>query len=80
MCITHMAFNWCRLPESNWPPDDYKSTALPNELSRRRATLYHYFTRVRVGFLLFFVGEVGSGVGVSPLGRGKDIPCPFSFA
>jgi ADP-ribose pyrophosphatase YjhB (NUDIX family) len=26
---------WCRLPVSNWPPDDYKSTALPNELSRR---------------------------------------------
>jgi hypothetical protein len=27
--------SWCRLPVSNWPPDDYKSTALPNELSRR---------------------------------------------
>jgi hypothetical protein len=39
-CIPREAFVfkakfWCRLPVSNWPPDDYKSTALPNELSRR---------------------------------------------
>ena len=27
---------WCRVPGSNWPPDDYKSTALPNELTRHR--------------------------------------------
>ncbi len=26
---------WCRLPESNWRPTDYKSVALPTELSRR---------------------------------------------
>jgi hypothetical protein len=26
--------NWCRLQDSNPPPDDYKSTALPDELSR----------------------------------------------
>ena len=26
---------WCRLPESNWWPTDYKSVALPTELSRR---------------------------------------------
>ncbi len=25
---------WCRLPESNWRPTDYKSVALPTELSR----------------------------------------------
>ena len=25
---------WCRLPESNQQPDDYKSTALPIELRR----------------------------------------------
>ena len=25
---------WCRLPESNWWPTDYKSVALPTELSR----------------------------------------------
>ena len=29
-----LVLNWCRVPESNWPPDDYKSTALPNELTR----------------------------------------------
>ena len=28
-------FIWCRLQESNPRPDDYKSTALPTELSRR---------------------------------------------
>ncbi len=27
---------WCRLPESNWRPTDYKSVALPTELSRRQ--------------------------------------------
>ena len=26
---------WCRLPGSNWAPTDYKSVALPNELSRQ---------------------------------------------
>lgn len=26
---------WCRLQDSNPPPDDYKSTALPDELSRQ---------------------------------------------
>ena len=26
---------WCRLPGSNWRPTDYKSVALPTELSRR---------------------------------------------
>lgn len=38
---------WCRLPESNWPPDDYKSTALPNELSRRN---FFRFCFVAVAF------------------------------
>jgi hypothetical protein len=32
--------DWCRLPESNWLPDDYKSTALPSELSRRKTVLH----------------------------------------
>ena len=27
--------HWCRLQDSNPPPDDYKSTALPDELSRQ---------------------------------------------
>ena len=27
---------WCRLPESNWWPTDYKSVALPTELSRHQ--------------------------------------------
>ncbi len=27
---------WCRLPESNWRPTDYKSVALPTELSRHQ--------------------------------------------
>ena len=27
-------YEWCRLPESNWRPTDYKSVALPTELSR----------------------------------------------
>ena len=25
---------WCLLPESNWRPTDYKSVALPTELSK----------------------------------------------
>ena len=33
---------WCRLPESNWRPTDYKSVALPTELSR------HYIKWVRI--------------------------------
>ena len=28
---------WCRLGDSNSRPDDYKSTALPAELSRHRS-------------------------------------------
>jgi hypothetical protein len=27
------------VPGSNWPPDDYKSTALPNELTRHNKCL-----------------------------------------
>jgi hypothetical protein len=30
---------WCRLEDSNPRPTDYKSAALPTELSRRRARL-----------------------------------------
>ena len=30
---------WCRLQDSNPPPDDYKSTALPDELSRRKVRI-----------------------------------------
>ena len=54
---------WCRLPESNWPPDDYKSTALPNELSRRKleGRILYYLMRVRVGFPPFFGGSLSSG-------------------
>src|SRR5471030_162297 len=36
------SYSWCRLPVSNWPPDDYKSTALPNELSRRNLYAANY--------------------------------------
>ena len=32
---------WCRLPESNWRPTDYKSVALPTELSRRTTRAAH---------------------------------------
>ena len=32
--------NWCRLQDSNPPPSDYKSTALPDELSRRSQRFY----------------------------------------
>lgn len=56
--IEYAGFIWCRLPESNWLPDDYKSTALPSELSRRnwnnRNEIIHYFIRTRVGFPPFF--------------------------
>lgn len=58
---------WCRLPDSNWPPDDYKSTALPNELSRRKTlvtqnklqciTAAQYYTLLDArqgGFAAFF--------------------------
>ena len=37
LCSTDWAIEakeWCRLPESNWWPTDYKSVALPTELSR----------------------------------------------
>lgn len=27
---------WCRLSDSNQPPTDYKSVALPNELKRHK--------------------------------------------
>ena len=32
--IAKVSKKWCRLPESNWRPTDYKSVALPTELSR----------------------------------------------
>ncbi len=37
IAVSHFSSYWCRLPESNWLPDDYKSTALPSELSRRKS-------------------------------------------
>ncbi len=51
---------WCRLPVSNWPPDDYKSTALPNELSRLnflQSRIILYLMRVSVGLPPFFGGS-----------------------
>ena len=30
-------FKWCRLSDSNQPPADYKSAALPNELKRHKS-------------------------------------------
>lgn len=37
-CITAgLCFYWCRHPDSNWGPTDYKSVALPTELCRRRS-------------------------------------------
>ncbi len=32
--MLRLRYKWCRLPESNWRPTDYKSVALPTELSR----------------------------------------------
>ena len=32
--MLRLRYEWCRLPESNWRPTDYKSVALPTELSR----------------------------------------------
>ena len=39
------SFEWCRLSDSNQPPADYKSAALPDELKRQR----DYY----INFLLF---------------------------
>src|SRR5687768_11716893 len=66
-----MGFYWCRLPDSNWPPDDYKSTALPNELSRRKlsGSIVLYLTRVSVGLPPFLGGSLlssGSGEADGP--------------
>ena len=33
------SFKWCRLSDSNQPPADYKSAALPDELKRHTFTL-----------------------------------------
>ena len=63
---------WCRLPESNWLPDDYKSTALPSELSRRNFYCFNqlisqsileneiidYFIILSEGFSNFFCGSM----------------------
>ena len=38
--VLHEKLNWCRLQDSNPPPSDYKSTALPDELSRRSQRFY----------------------------------------
>lgn len=38
--MLHEKPNWCRLQDSNPPPSDYKSTALPDELSRRSQRFY----------------------------------------
>ena len=34
------SFEWCRLSDSNQPPADYKSAALPDELKRHNNYLY----------------------------------------
>ena len=34
------SFEWCRLSDSNQPPADYKSAALPDELKRHNIYLY----------------------------------------
>jgi hypothetical protein len=55
-------FYWCRLQDSNPPPDDYKSPALPDELSRRNWTTLMVNHLVRPCFNLeqaaFIVGSV----------------------
>ena len=33
-------FKWCRLSDSNQPPADYKSAALPNELKRHKCLIF----------------------------------------
>src|SRR5579862_3272984 len=38
---------WCRLQDSNPPPHDYKSSALPDELSRHEAVILLHFTILR---------------------------------
>ena len=70
-------FDRCRVEESNPRPTDYKSAALPTELTRRRETLYvcgdpdpgnsrmlrasTYLIRLNAGFPPVFGGSFGSG-------------------
>lgn len=76
---------WCQLQDLNPPPPDYKSGALPDELSWHAETsILPYFTRVKVGGA-FFLGGVGSSSGgvCSPaffLVTLKAMPWPFSLA
>src|SRR6266516_777448 len=88
--------NRCRVEESNPRPTDYKSAALPTELTRHRDTLYvcgdarSYLIRLNAGFPPVFRGSFGSGGGatssplssfaVSSFPSSNDIPCPFSPA
>ena len=49
---------WCRLPGSNWRPTDYKSVALPTELSRlvllKWWLFYQIFWKTQALFCLFY--------------------------
>ena len=54
---------WCRLRDSNLRPDDYKSTALPTELSRLNKTKFlrtavlHSFNKKPSFFCLNFYSK-----------------------
>src|ERR1700737_150740 len=61
---------WCRLQDSNPPPDDYKSTALPDELSRRKSAILLHFTTLRWPRPLPF--EPSSSVVESPSPASSD--------
>ena len=79
-----MMVSWCQLQDLNPPPPDYKSGALPDELSWHAETdILPYFTRVKVGGA-FFLGGAGSSSGGagSPafLFTLKAMPWPFSLA
>ena len=46
---------WCRLPESNWWPTDYKSVALPTELSRRVVSKWGVLYGKNFSWQVFFL-------------------------
>ena len=77
---------WCQLQDSNPPPHDYKSCALPDELSWHflKKRILPYFTRFKIGPLSFFcgLGSLSGGVSGSVvfLLTSNAMPCPFSLA
>ena len=45
------SFKWCRLSDSNQPPADYKSAALPDELKRQHDHYIVFFPFCQIFFL-----------------------------